>query len=72
VLGLLARAVGEPDDRERRDAQLEMGLDLDPAWLESDECVGDRACEHHATVPGRRSQEVTVFPERALQVGYGV
>ena len=46
VLRLLAGAVGEPDDREPRDAGLEVGLDLDLARLEADESVGDRACEH--------------------------
>ena len=46
LLRLLAGAVGETDDRERRGAALEMRLDLDPPRLEPDESVGDRACEH--------------------------
>lgn len=70
MLRLLARAIGEPDDREARNARLEVRLDLDLARLEADECVGHRACEHDDTVPGRRSRMVTVFPTRVLQVIY--
>ncbi len=50
MLRLLARAVGEPDDGEAREAELEVGLDLDLARLEPDESVGDRACEHPSTM----------------------
>ena len=46
VLRLLAGAVGEPDDREARNARLEVRLDLDLARLEPDERMGDRAREH--------------------------
>src|SRR5206468_1230069 len=46
VLRLLARAVGEPDDRERRVAELDVRLHLDPAGVESDEGVGEHPCEH--------------------------
>ncbi len=46
MLRLLARPVGEPDDREPRDARLQVGLDLDLPRLEPDEGVGDRASEH--------------------------
>src|SRR5205085_11151641 len=46
LLRLLARAVGEADDRERRHRALEVRLDLDPAGLEADEAVGDRSCKH--------------------------
>jgi hypothetical protein len=49
-----------------------VGLDLDLARLETDECLGHRAREHCSTVPGRRSQVVTVFPERELRECYGV
>ena len=72
VLRFLAGAIREADDREARDAGLQVRLDLDPARLEADECVGHRACEHGPTVPGRRSRMVTVFPERELQIDYGV
>ena len=72
VLRLLAGAIREADDREARDPGLEVRLDLDPSRLEADECVGHRACEHGPTVPGRRSRMVTVFPERELQLDYGV
>jgi hypothetical protein len=47
---LLAGAVGEAHDRERRQAVLDVRLDLDPAGLEADERVRDRACEHVSTV----------------------
>ncbi len=56
-LGLLTGAVGEPDDRERRDAELQVRLDLDPARVESDERVRDGACEHMTTL-GRESARV--------------
>ena len=46
VLGLLAGAVGEPDDREPGDTGLEMGLYLDAARLEADEGMSDRTREH--------------------------
>ena len=46
VLRLLARTVGETDDREARDPRLEMRLDLDLPRLEADERMGDRASEH--------------------------
>ena len=46
LLRLLAGAVGEPDDRERRHAALEVGLDLDAARIEADEGVGDGSREH--------------------------
>ncbi len=46
VLGFLARAIDETDDREPRDAGLEVGFDLDATRLEADERLGDRACEH--------------------------
>ena len=51
--GLLAGAVGEPDDREGGDAVLDVRLDLDPARIETDERVGDRACEHASTLRGQ-------------------
>ena len=72
MLGLLARAVREPDDGERRHPRLQVRLDLDLAWFEPDESMSHRPREHACTVPGRRSQVVTVFPERVLQVCYGV
>ena len=47
VLGLLARPIGEPDDRERRQVgRDEVRLDLDPPRLEADDGRGDGACEH--------------------------
>ena len=56
MLRLLARPVGEPDDREPRDARLQVGLDLDLPRLEADEGVRERASEHVAT---RRREGVT-------------
>ena len=47
---LRARAVGQADDHERRDAVLDVGLDLDPPRLEADERMGDCACEHASTL----------------------
>ena len=46
LLRLLAGAVGEADDRERRHAELEVRLDLDAAGVEADERVRDGAGEH--------------------------
>ena len=46
VLGLGAGAVGEPDDREAREAAVDVRLDLDAPRLEADERVGDGAREH--------------------------
>ena len=54
LLRLLAGAVGEADDRERRQPLLEVRLDLDPARVEADERVSDRACEHVATLGAAR------------------
>ena len=51
-LRLLARPVGEADDRERRQPPLEVRLDLDAARVDADERVGDRACEHRPTLGG--------------------
>ena len=72
VLRLLTGTVGEPDDREARNARLKVRLDLDFARLEPDESLSHGAREHVSTVPGRRSRVVTVFPERELQLRYGV
>src|SRR5207237_1322952 len=47
---LLARAVDEPDERERRHAALDVRLDLDAARLEADEGERDRACKHASTL----------------------
>ena len=52
VLRLLARAVGEADDREARQAALDVSLDLDATGVETDERMGDRAREH--TTEGSR------------------
>jgi hypothetical protein len=54
-LRFLARPVGEPDDRERRQRALEVGLDLDATSFESDESMRDSAREHVVTL-GRRSR----------------
>ena len=54
LLRLLARAIGETDDRERRQPLLQMRLDLDAARVDADEGMSDGACEHpvHARRPG--------------------
>ncbi len=46
LLRLLAGAVGEPDDRERRHRALEVRLDLDAACVEPDERMRDRPRQH--------------------------
>jgi hypothetical protein len=49
---LVQRPVGKPDDRKRRHPVLDVRLHLDPARLETDERMGDRACEHTPTLRG--------------------
>src|SRR5207244_8868081 len=46
VLRLLAGTICKPDDREAWNAELDVRLDLDPAGVEADECMRERACEH--------------------------
>ena len=46
MLRLLARAVGEADDREAGQAALDVRLHLHASRVETDESVGDRAREH--------------------------
>jgi hypothetical protein len=50
LLRLLARAVDEADDREGRNAALDVRFHLDATRLEADEGKGDRAREHGSTV----------------------
>jgi len=50
LLRLLARAVGQADDRERGLSVRQMSLDLDAARLEPDESVGGCATEHPSNV----------------------
>ena len=52
LLRLLAGAVGETDDRERRQPLLQVRLDLDAARVDADERVGDGAREHVLTLGG--------------------
>jgi len=51
-LRLLAGTVGEADDRERRHAELQVGLDLDAAGVEPYEGVRDGASEHTSKLGG--------------------
>src|SRR5207302_4763657 len=60
LLRLLAGAVGQADDRERRQPVLEVRLDLDAPCVETDERMGDRPCEHAADASG----EVVTCPSR--------
>jgi hypothetical protein len=53
LLRLLARAVGETDDRECGQRALEMGLDLDATSFKADESMCDCAREHAATLGSR-------------------
>ena len=45
-------AVGETDDGEARDSVADMRLDVDPARLEADERMRDRACKHTSRLGG--------------------
>ena len=46
MLGFLAGAIGEADDRQPRNAVLEVGLDLDGSCVQPDERMGHSSCEH--------------------------
>ena len=59
VLRLLAGAVGETDDRERRDALRQVRLDLDSPRLEPDEGEGDGPPEHTPDATGTRVTRVS-------------
>jgi hypothetical protein len=48
LTGFLASAVGQPDDREARQAVANVCLDVDTTRLETDERMRDRACKHTA------------------------
>ena len=72
VLRLLAGPVGEPDDRESGNARLEMSLHLDLAWLEADQRMRDRACEHASKVGAKASRVSEAFAPKELLQGYGV
>ena len=48
LTGFLASTVGQPDDREARQAVANVRLDVDPTRLEADERMRDRACKHAA------------------------
>jgi hypothetical protein len=67
LLRLLARTVGEADDRERRQALLEVRFYFDPAGVDADERVGDRACEHVARLGGRSTRVCAGFVPKQLR-----
>jgi hypothetical protein len=50
MLCLLHRAVDEPDDRKPGQPPLDVCLHLDAPWIESDERVRHRACDHSPTI----------------------
>ena len=58
---LLARPVGETDDREAGNAVTDVRLDIDTAWLEADQGMRERACEHAPTVGGKPCRERVEF-----------
>ena len=60
-----ARAVGQADDDERRQAGLDVGLDLDPPRLEPDKGMGDGACEHARHYVGKRDVFVRASSTKA-------
>ena len=63
---LLAGAVGEADDREARQAVADVRLHVDPARLEPDERMGDRACEHAPRLGAEPSRRIAGFvPDRS-------
>ena len=72
MLRLLARPVGQPHDREPRNAGLEMRLDLDAARLEAYKRLGDGTCEHscHRRHRGARKGHAPV--PSSLRNVYGV
>jgi hypothetical protein len=72
MLRLLAGAVHHADDREPRDARLEVCLDLHPPWLEADERVSDRASEHAVTVRTKALPEGNAFVPNQLRAGQPV
>ncbi len=49
---LLTGAIDEADERERRNAALDVSFDLDPARLQADEGESDCACEHTSRLRG--------------------
>ena len=49
-LRLLARAISQADDGERRQPALDVRLDLDAAGIDTDERMRDSASEHVATL----------------------
>ena len=53
LFGFLTRSVGKADDREARDAELQVRFDLDAARLEADERVRDRPREHLPTLAAK-------------------
>ena len=50
LTSIAAGAVGEPDDRERRQSPLEVRFNLHPAGVQPDKRVRDRSCEHRPTL----------------------
>jgi hypothetical protein len=46
----LAGAVSEADDRKRRQAPLEVRLDLHPASIKADKSMRDCPCKHVVTI----------------------
>ena len=67
LLRLLAGAAGEPDDRERRHAALEVRFDLDAPRLEAHERMRHGAGKHPPTVASRDARDSRVsVPIRKL------
>ncbi len=60
---LLAGTVGEADDGEARDAVANVRLHVDPARLEADERMRDRACKHASTLRAKSQRGCAVFVE---------
>ena len=69
LLRLLAGAVGQPDDRERRHPELEVRLDLDAASVEPDQRVRDRPCEHASNVDSNLSRVCDGFVPKVCLPG---
>jgi hypothetical protein len=58
---LLAGAIGEADDGEARDPVPNVRLHVDPARLEADERMRDRACKHTPTLRAKPQRGCAVF-----------
>ena len=69
LLGLLAGAVGQPDDGEGGHAPLQMRLDFHPPWLQPDERVGQHLREHRLRLESEPSRTCRNSVPKDAQAG---